>query len=334
MLIIVEGADGAGKSTLIAQLLDRIATLDPTAKIHTRHCVAPTEHPLTEYEAPLYDYRPGRDEHIIYDRHFVGEWVYPKIFNRPTFADVASWRHITAFLASRGALLIHVAPPATELRRRIEQRGDDNITPKLTLDASQLFYDVLTLTRPLTMMFHNGSTSPSVRDLVNEARGLETEAVHLNDFTTYVGPTKPAFLLLGDMRHHLRHDVTSPVARADLSPAFVPFPGTSGHYLLSHLPRSIFTVCGFANACDVDDITRLVRRLDEPRVVTLGQHATATASVLGNSRWCRSAPHPQFIRRFYHRHGLQYGRFISEQFAPDAVFDGFRWRPEIPEVVK
>lgn len=69
MRIILEGCDGVGKTTL-ANILAKKYNLDIC------HC--------TSYDPAdfMFYYQSVRKNNIIWDRHTVGELIYPKVFNR------------------------------------------------------------------------------------------------------------------------------------------------------------------------------------------------------------------------------------------------------------
>ena len=69
MKIIIEGADGTGKTTLAKILADKYG-------LEICHC---TQHDPADF----YFYRETlRKENVIWDRHTIGELIYPLIFDR------------------------------------------------------------------------------------------------------------------------------------------------------------------------------------------------------------------------------------------------------------
>jgi hypothetical protein len=156
-------------------------------------------------------------------------------------------------------------------------------------------------------------TSRVADEVVTLARNLELGARRvLGPFTTYVGPIDPYLLILGDTRGPSCDD-----ARA---PAFGPYPGTSGAYLLDALVRAYPALCvngvfhrltriGLANACDVDDWYALWRALGKPDVVLLGTNAQRRVRAdVGIHASFVKLPHPQWMRRFHHHRQIEYGR--------------------------
>lgn len=70
MRIIIEGADGTGKTTLAKQLADEF-------DLGLMHISNKDPNDLDFY------YQLLRKDDVVYDRNLIGEMIYPKIFNRP-----------------------------------------------------------------------------------------------------------------------------------------------------------------------------------------------------------------------------------------------------------
>lgn len=308
MLIVVEGPDCAGKSTLIERLRRYIEDLSPNDVVHVIKSGTPIEHPLEEYVVPLLGYRPNSkinaNHHIICDRLHWGERVYPAVLQRATSMDMAQWRYIEAFLQSRGALMVHLSASTDTLVERMEVRGDDLIKPD-QLDEIRTRYQHLVRDSVLPYIYGESHTMPHlVKLIVDAAEDCARTAMALNRFTTYVGPRAPARLLLGDVRGPA-FQTENPIDQ--LRPAFMPYPSMSGAYLwraLAEAPHHAFADggIGVANACDVDDIRELHKALGRPSVVTLGANATHAFKDVATQ-----VPHPQWVRRFAHHRIDEYG---------------------------
>lgn len=314
MLIILEGPDGAGKTTLAdslrATLVDHCRVED---LVEVRHSGPPTRHPLVEYELALTEYRPDRDWHIVCDRWHLGELIYPHILGRKTVYDEAMHWHIEKFLTSRGALVVYVQRDLDVLTKTLMQRGDDYVTvdvlPKI-VDA----YDRI-LATPHVLTLHTDPLRYGLervtRSVIDVAEKIGQSCVELGRFVTYVGPPDPSLLLVGDVR-----GVGGRYAFGD-APAFVPYRGTSGHFLartLLSVTSPLIDGVGLVNACDVDDPRQVWVAVGSPPVVALGRNAARRLRELDVPH--REVSHPQFVRRFHHRRGTEYAEHIFHDRAP------------------
>lgn len=310
MLIIIEGPDGSGKSTLARDLVKEIESRHPGHSVELLHAGPPTRHPLDEYLRPLTSYRPGEGHHIVLDRWHIGERVYPQVRGRPTQLDDQSWWSIESYLRRLGAVVIRCTPPPLENEITLKARREYEHLAELPT-VQRLFTDVY-VTCHLPMYTYAWRIDD--REMAIEGAAYhEHEVTKLNPFVTYLGAPRPTALLLGDVRHN--YEKMKPGTAYEsvaLDPAFVPFPATSGHYLLGALDdvglsrRGI----GVANACDIDDPVVLWHRLDYPPVVTLGRNAERR--LRGTQVKYESVPHPQYIRRFHHRERAEYGALIRQ----------------------
>jgi hypothetical protein len=292
VLIIVEGTDGAGKSTLVSKIAADLIC-DPGPDVEILHRGPPKNHPLIEYETPLFDYRPGSGRHIICDRWHVGEWVYPKVMGRSTQADEPTWVHIELFLRSRGALTIYLPTSLGEMERRIRDRGDDYV------DVSQLAAINYGFMNRFTKLLSARTTGETPSKIIKLARIIELQA-HIRHNGSYVGSSNPKALLVGE-----RREFNEPYP-----PAFGPFPATSGHYLLSSLiPTDLMRRVGLANAYE-EDLYDLWSQLEKPIVVALGRRAHRELDAAGVPHG--SVPHPQYVRRFHHKHSRWYAGLIEK----------------------
>lgn len=313
MLLILEGPDCVGKTTLAVQLTKRLERAGYAVEL--RHCGPPTQHPLNEYELPLFDYRPGGNRAIIYDRHFWGELVYPELFGRATQLTPAIRLHIELFLMSRGAQLISVTAPTERIQRCISCRGDELVKPEVVSRMNYLFSRRLVDSLlPYTAIDGFEIDNDDVWAIMESADAQARRAARIRNYVTYVGSSRPRVLLVGDQRHNVR------LGTGDLRPAFLPYPATSGNYLLealaSRLGRFDLARVGIANACDDDDITQLWHDLNRPALVIMGKRAERATRDLVKYAWengtkCVIVEHPQYRRRFLHAQAADYVRDIT-----------------------
>jgi hypothetical protein len=312
MLIIVEGPDGAGKTSFVKQLNHELDGRKDTRRRFQLHAKPPVSHPLDEYVKPLLHARPL--QHVtLCDRWHWGEVVYPIVLRRKTQMDAGVLRYIELFLRSRGAVIVHLNPSVELLTQRIDMRGDDFVhvsqLPRLRAEYN---------------LVHERSLVPTlVGPSASLAVAAATQAAHvmvdLAPFTTYVGPRFPRILLVGDKRS---------TTEVTFAPAFMPYPATSGHFLMTalmnaNIGRDAWMKIGLANANDVDDITKLYDVLRQPRIIALGRNAAHTLYREGIPH--SVVPHPQFVRRFYHREATAYGQMLWAATLDSGDYGS--WRP-------
>jgi hypothetical protein len=332
VLIIVEGPDLAGKSTLVEAIEDAIHLTCPDDVVNVTSAGPPTMHPLDEYVTPLLGYRPGRDIHVICDRWHWGERVYPMLLGRHTEYDLATHRYVEYFLQSRGAIVVQVVCDDDTLAQRHRRRGDDLVElhqlPALRVayvraQRESILNGLITDVPPSRQ---GGDLNALALRIIKFARQAEHLAVPLSQYTTYVGHPAPELLLLGDVRHEYRDVPRAELAThcaSDRRPAFMPYPATSGQYLLRALTMTNLLVVnefrvGIMNACDVDDASAAWTTLGCPEVVTLGTKAADCLEVPWHwQTYVRRAPHPQYVRRFFssriaeYRNQLLLGESVS-----------------------
>lgn len=311
MLVILEGVDGSGKTTLAEKLQE----LAPETKI--LHKGPPTRDVISEYTLDIQHYRPGLGLDVVCDRWHLGEQVYGPVLRGKSNFTRSTFVHVEKSLQARGAMLVHLDEEMGVLRSRLRARGDDLVSEGMLGDLRESYRLTLRESRVPRLSFDGRwGTDLLSGILLRSARHLEEICEKLNAFSTYVGDPRPRYLLLGETRNeNFRGDV-SPEA------AFTPAPATSGRYLLDNLPSRVLYGCGLANACE-EDVGKLWETLGKPPTVALGVHS---------SRACREAgikfgavPHPQFVRRFHYSSGQEYGALIREVLRTGE--DRLKWRP-------
>lgn len=302
-LIVVEGIDGSGKSTLIADLAHQIPD-----EVHIIRRGPIRNHPMEEYEYPLTAYSPGYYAHYLLDRWHIGELIYGPLYRGVSQLTPAQRIHIDMVLDKLGAIKVLMSPPLDVVRQRIQQRGETFLQPQ----HQQLVYDAyaencnastgwITLTSP---------TKLPLDSLIKSAEDAEIEAQDIDQFQTYVGPFRPTALLLGDVRGPEVH------GRPRYPWAFVPYRDTSGHFLLTALDAVGFNGFGLANANE-ETVPELWETLGQPPICLLGKEALdgCKRKYAGQQFWDRVTKvveHPQYVRRFKNGKMREYGALIKE----------------------
>jgi thymidylate kinase len=172
VLIILEGSDLAGKTTLCERLRLYLSSKYPTHTTTVLHRGAPSSDPIAEYVDPLRGYEPESGQHIICDRWHIGEIVYPLVLHRPSEMDPTMFSQVEHFLDAKGAFLVHVWVPDSDLIARYKERGDAHRSLHEVLFASEVFKRMMRRSRlpSMTGLHHTPD------DIVWAAAGAEVRA--------------------------------------------------------------------------------------------------------------------------------------------------------------
>lgn len=131
--IIIEGADGTGKSTLARKFADAGFTYIHADKPRTKSW-------LEEYVRPI-DELERRNERGVLDRWHVGEMVWPRVFGRESLFSTDSYNMCCQILHDARCLAIIVLRSDSGIRAELFRRGErDQIAD--ALDSQRMFVDV------------------------------------------------------------------------------------------------------------------------------------------------------------------------------------------------
>lgn len=120
MKIILEGTDGTGKTTLAKLLADKY-------KLDICHC---TQSDPADFE---FYKQTARKDNVVWDRHTIGELIYPEVFGRRAQISPEDARLIVAYAREAGAKLFVLTSDMEEIKRRLTARGteDQRVLDKL-----------------------------------------------------------------------------------------------------------------------------------------------------------------------------------------------------------
>lgn len=300
MLIVLEGVDRVGKTTLASRLAKRLgcAVDHRTPKYEG--------HPLREYGATLDWYRPGVHD-LVVDRFHWSERAYGDELRGGSELTDEGVAWVDMYLHSRGAVVVLMEDSIEGISRRL---GTDDPDEAATRSLQESY--IALGNRALVPVLRANLTTPrlAVRVLA-AARRAEAAAARLAGFPTYVGPPRPAGLLFGIRRREGRRNHGH-------AAAFAPYPDSSGRHLMRCLPDSV----GLANAeeCDPYDLWRALGR---PPAAALGKEADAILEEAGVPRG--AACHPQLARRFNYRYTEEYRRLLESALAGERFFNWRMW---------
>lgn len=113
MRIILEGCDGTGKTTLAKILADKYG-------LDVCHC---TQHDGKDYD---FYFQTLRKENVIWDRHTLGELIYPEIFNRPSEINLEEVWSLVRYAKENDIKFFVLTTDQETLRKRLLSRGTED----------------------------------------------------------------------------------------------------------------------------------------------------------------------------------------------------------------
>ena len=113
MKIIIEGADGTGKTTL-ARILANEYGLDYC------HCTASDP---ADYSFYL---NTARKDNAVWDRHTIGELIYPEVFDRPCKISIEDARLVLAHAREQGTKIFVLTTQIDVIKDRLNKRGGEH----------------------------------------------------------------------------------------------------------------------------------------------------------------------------------------------------------------
>lgn len=306
MLIILEGTDGAGKSTLAGRLTDAAMVRGWSVEVLHAGPPRPETSVFKQYSEPLMSRRDDvlRHDHLlVLDRWHLGELIYGPLLRGKSLLEPEQFAHLELMLSALGAHRVVVRAYDSELMERLGTHREDLVDVRQAMTINHEF-GMLALEHDWDLVFPT-DVAPRllVADLLGHARRRTAAVQGLAEFPGYVGPPEPGLLLVGD-------EPSGWTAGDPARPAFYPdVRGSSSSYLLRSLietdRRAVFGMC---NANDGTDVKTLYSRLGCPLVVALGRRAQTALDRLGYTYV--DVPHPQWVRRFHHASRAEYGKSI------------------------
>lgn len=113
MKVILEGCDGTGKTTL-AKILSNEYGLDIC------HC--------TQHDAADYDFyrQTLRKENVVWDRHTLGELIYPTVFRRAQQTSIEGAKQIMDIAKKEGVKVFVLTADIETIKKRLIKRGSED----------------------------------------------------------------------------------------------------------------------------------------------------------------------------------------------------------------
>lgn len=188
-LILLEGVDGAGKTTAANELCE---LWDGPSRII--HKSAYDRDNFDEYENDLLDYKPGSGELVVLDRWHASELVYGHVIRGRAKLSAYDTFHIEQFLRSRGALITVVTAPVSTIVSRLYKRGEDFLPIDKVSTVNHIFLAMAQERGWLA--YRSGVGRPDL--LLDWAKGLEDVLTVADLPQSYIGPSQPSVLVACD----------------------------------------------------------------------------------------------------------------------------------------
>jgi hypothetical protein len=275
MLIILEGVDGAGKSTLASAIIEKIQKLHPEDTVEYLHASQIKGTVYEEYVEPLSDYQPGSGRHIVIDRWHVGERIYGPLYRDSSAFDAAigSFAWIELFLASKGARLWNVTQELEVLQKRLAERGEDFLEDRHV----ELVRDRFIEETKESMLFA-GSVSPDgnwtatyAQYIVDDAEFGDFRAMSLQSHgvKSYLGQTyvDPTTVLIVDNKSKNLH--------------FHPDNSDEAAIFLSSIRQDVINGLAIVSSVSQSALQELVERLSMSGIVTYSETVSARLNAAG-----------------------------------------------------
>lgn len=290
MIIVLEGPDGAGKSTLAQEFVRRgfeYRYHDDPPK--------PGEDKFATYTKAILSVAPTED--VVFDRFAPSEHVYGLVRRGETQIGIEQLRLINRLLYSRGAFTIFCLPPFATVEKNWRARLKD----ELVQDSGQLeklyhAYDALRSSEydRLHAIAYDYSVGPSIFGFHATKLSIPLLPFYLPEGV--IGHPSARFLFVGEQSSDV-HDL-----------AFYSYSSArSAHFLNLALWEAGFKeheLC-FTNARYPDGGERDIKSIYDGRIViALGDVAGRVCSHQGVPYL--AAPHPQYVRRFKSKRREQY----------------------------
>lgn len=121
MLVVLEGVDGAGKTSLVDRLTEQ-----SSVETRTLHRAQLKRDPEDEYITDLLGtYTPNTKELLVCDRWHLGELIYGPLYRGKSAVDSGMLMRIERLLDKLGAFRLNVTCDLNTLTRRLAVRGED-----------------------------------------------------------------------------------------------------------------------------------------------------------------------------------------------------------------
>lgn len=290
MIIILEGSDKVGKTTLSKLLEARYES-------EVVHFSAPKKDPYREYMDFL-DKADTKKNYVL-DRFHVGEIVYGELYRGKSKVSVDQLWYLDLRLQAHQALLVHCFTDSDTVKRKFIEDNEESSRLEDVETILSMFKDAVTVSclQRFDYNWQDPKSTPKLFEridfLIKEPR-LENEEVK-----NYLGSPEPKVLFLGDTKNkRLRGKGI--------------FESRSGKFLIKCLERVGILNGKAIGITNSDLITKeFYEKIGKPKIVCLGKKSLLRTTKMKLSAY--HIQHPQWMFRFGGQNALNsYCKILKE----------------------
>lgn len=159
MLVIIEGPDKAGKTTLAKEITKRFGYC-------YSHFGAPGPDPGREYA----DFLCKLERPTVCDRFYIGEQVYGPLLRGKSLISNLQKAVLERLCRFRGAVLIYASTPLEVCQERLARSKDDDVTPVQNAIAWKMFQEIIKEIHIAPMCLYDSSRAESLDVLLAQIR--------------------------------------------------------------------------------------------------------------------------------------------------------------------
>lgn len=284
MLIIIEGADKTGKTTLANAIVDKFGC-------KYVHFGKPKKHPATEYAEYALSISPK--DNLVLDRFYLGELVYGPLLRGKAGINDVEFATLERILRTKQAILIQTITDSALANKRLKvSTQDEAVNEDQNTKAARGFKELIGRSNLQHQFLYDGSTYENLNVLLGQLESMKTIVERNQDIIpkvcTGIGtPAGKKIILVGEKVNKNVTWLNLPFDR-----------GFSSEFLLNSLkaagvPEKMIYLCNSdtINSHEVDFLTR-----DVTLFIALGKKAHEKLKFLNVPHV--ELAHPQYVKRF------------------------------------
>lgn len=290
MLIVIEGPDKTGKTTLAKAIADKWG-------FKYKHFSAPKGSPADEY----IDFLLNLKEPTVCDRFHLGELVYGPMFRGKAGITPLELVTIERVMRLKQTIIVHAVTNMKLANQRLDVSTEHEVVNKpQNLAAAEGFAKVVPLTNAGPVLKYDGSTLDNLHAIIEKIRVIIGTWSTRNSYTGIGTITGSKLVFVGE------------AVNKNVTWRGLPFDrGNSSQFLLdvfqaAGVPENAVYICN-ADKLTHHEVEALITHGARTSFFSLGRKADIKLQKLG-IRDHYVLPHPQFIKRF---HYTRQGSYIN-----------------------